>query len=258
MKYYYIFIICIFFSCQSKDPEWENVILDKNLSGWHIFQDDGSKKGWKVVDDVLIFDKISGLESGDEDSSLLSDKHYTDFEISFDWKIEKGGNSGFMWGVNEEIVYKFPYQTGPEIQIIDTDAYEAPEQILGGEIELNNIMTDLDQKKHYIGALYDLFSPNDKIKVNPAGEWNNYHIKINHRTNLGTVKLNNILINEFPLNGPLWDEKIAFSKFSKSDDYPYLGDKRWFDFGKFKTGSICFQDHPGKAYFKNIKIRELQ
>ena len=81
MKYYYIFIICIFFSCQSKDPEWENVILDKNLSGWHIFQDDGSKKGWKVVDDVLIFDKISGLESGDEDSSLLSDKHYTDFEI---------------------------------------------------------------------------------------------------------------------------------------------------------------------------------
>lgn len=247
-----------FFSCQSKDPEWENVILDKNLSGWHIFQDDGSKKGWKVVDDVLIFDKISGLESGDEDSSLLSDKHYTDFEISFDWKIEKGGNSGFMWGVNEEIVYKFPYQTGPEIQIIDTDAYEAPEQILGGEIELNNIMTDLDQKKHYLGALYDLFSPNDKIKVNPAGEWNNYHIKINHRTNLGTVKLNNILINEFPLNGPLWDEKIAFSKFSKSDDYPYLGDKRWFDFGKFKTGSICFQDHPGKAYFKNIKIRELQ
>jgi len=224
-------IFCIFFSCQSKAPDWENVILDKNLSGWHIFQDDGSKKGWKVVDDVLIFDKISGLESGDEDSSLLSNKQYTDFEISFDWKIEKGGNSGFMWGVNEETVYKFPYQTGPEIQIIDTDAYEAPEEILGGEIELNNIMTDLDQKKHYLGALYDLFSPNDKIKVNPAGEWNNY---------------------------PLWDEKLASSKFSKSEEYPYLGEKRWYDFGKFKTGSICFQDHPGKAYFRNIKIREIQ
>lgn len=71
MKYYSVFIICIFFSCQSKAPDWENIILDKNLSGWHIFQDDGSKKGWKVVDEVLIFDKISGLESGDEDSNCF-------------------------------------------------------------------------------------------------------------------------------------------------------------------------------------------
>jgi len=246
-----------FFRCKADNSQWEELSIDENLTGWHIFQDDGSKSGWKVVDNVLIFDKVSGLESGDEDSSLLSDKQYTNFEISFDWKIEKGGNSGFMWAVNENKSYKFPYQTGPEIQIIDIDAYNSPEEILGGEIELNNILSDLDQKKHYLGALYDLFPPNDKIKVNPANQWNTYLIKIDHRINLGTVKLNNILINEFPLSGPKWDEKIAASKFSKSEDYPYLGDKRWNDFGLFKTGSICFQDHPGRAYFRNIRIREF-
>ena len=39
--------------------------------------------------------------------------------VIFEWKIEKGGNSGFMWGVKEDSKYKYPYQTGPEIQIID-------------------------------------------------------------------------------------------------------------------------------------------
>jgi len=46
------------------------------------------------------------------------------------------------------------------------------------------------------------------------------------------------------------------SKFSKSEKYPDLGERRWYDFGKFKTGHICFQDHPGKVYYKNIKIKE--
>jgi hypothetical protein len=254
----FLAVALFFLGCQSDRTQWEVLTIDENLSGWHIFQDDGSKSGWKVVDAVLIFDKVSGLESGDADSSLLSDKQYTNFEVSFDWKIEKGGNSGFMWGVNEDKSYKFPYQTGPEIQIIDIDAYNTPEEILGGEIELNNILTDLDEKRHYLGALYDLFPPNDQIQVNPANELNNYQIKIDYRSNRGSVKLNNILINEFPLYGPIWEEKIASSKFSNSEDYPYLGAKRWYDFGKFKTGSICFQDHPGRAYFRNIKIRELE
>ena len=40
-----------------------------------------------------------------------------------------------MWGVSEAPVYKFPYQTSPEIQIIDIATYNSPEEVLGGEIE---------------------------------------------------------------------------------------------------------------------------
>ena len=124
-------------SCKNNSSEWVELKLDQDLSDWHIYQDDGTKKGWSTENNILIFDKISGLESGEEDASLLSNKQYTSFEIRFDWKIEKGGNSGFMWGVNEDVMYKFPYQTGPEIQIIDTKVYDNPKEILGGEIELN-------------------------------------------------------------------------------------------------------------------------
>lgn len=124
----------LIFGCSPKTSEWNNLILNNSLEGWHIFQDDGSKKGWYVENDILIFDAVSGLESGFEDASLLSNKKYTSFEIKFDWKIEKGGNSGFMWGVSEAPVYKFPYQTGPEIQIINIATYNAPEAVLGGEI----------------------------------------------------------------------------------------------------------------------------
>lgn len=249
MKNLYIFFSFIVVSCQPNKAEWETLILDENLSDWHIYQDSGLKSGWKVENEILIFDKISGLESGEEDASLISNKQYTSFEITFDWKIEKGGNSGFMWGVNEGEAYKYPYQTGPEIQIIDTQAYDAPQEIQGGEIEVNNVITDLVQKKHYLGALYGLFPPNNEIKPKTAGEWNSYHIKIDQANNKGSVKLNNILINEFPLGGELWEERVSMSKFSDTEEYP--------DFGKFKTGSICLQDHPGKAYFKNIRIREI-
>tara|TARA_Y100000389_G_C17357094_1_gene461714 strand:+ start:52 stop:822 length:771 start_codon:yes stop_codon:yes gene_type:complete len=252
-----LLLILIFYNCNSPKNEWVSLIKNNSLEGWHYFQDNGLKKGWSVEKDILIFDKISGLESGEDDASLLSDKIYQSFEISFEWKIEQGGNSGFMWGVNESSAYKFPYQTGPEIQIIDPNVYAKPKEVLGGEIELNNILSDIDKKKHYLGAVYDLFPPNEILKLNPLGDWNKYYIKIDQKNNRGLLKLNEVVINEFPLRGTEWDEMLINSKFNKSEDYPYLGVKRWYDFAKFKKGSICLQDHPGKAYFKNIKIREL-
>ena len=252
-----LLILLLVVSCGSPEEEWTPLIKNNSLEGWHIFQDDGSKKGWRVENEVLIFDKISGLESGEDDSSLLSNKQYTSFEISFEWKIEEGGNSGFMWGVNENSEYKFPYQTGPEIQIIDSSVYNKPEEVLGGEIELNNVISDLQERKHYLGAVYDLFSPKSEFDVNPAGSWNHYWIKIDQKNNLGSLKLNGILINEFPLRGEVWESSFEKSKFSKSEEYEYLGEKRWYDFAKFTKGYICFQDHPGKAYFRNILIREL-
>jgi len=128
-----IIILLIFLSivsCNQSKSDWENLIIDNSLKGWHIFQDDGTKSGWTVENDVFIFDaKMSSENMLVSDASLLSNKKYLSFEIKFDWKIEKGGNSGFMWGVSEDDKYKFPYQTGPEIQILDTKTYSNPKSI---------------------------------------------------------------------------------------------------------------------------------
>ena len=256
-----ILILCIFYitlGCNQDNSEWENLIKNNSLKGWHIFQDDGTKKDGQLKM-ILLFlnicvDSANILSS---DASLISDKKYLNFEIKFDWKIEDGGNSGFMWGVDEEDKYKFPYQTGPEIQILDSDVYLKPESVLGGDIETQNITEDLGENKRIVGAVYDISAPSKTSVANPAGEWNTFYIKIDHDKNKGTVFLNKILINEFPLKGEKWDSLLKESKFSKSQDYEYLGDERWYGFGKSPHGFICLQDHPGNAYFKNIKIREF-
>ena len=253
-----LFLIFSILGCEKDNSKWQNLIINNSLEGWHIFQDDGTKSGWTVENEIFIFDALSSEENMlVSDASLLSDKKYLNFEIIFDWKIEKGGNSGFMWGVSEKNIYKFPYQTGPEVQIIDTDTYLKPESILGGEIELNNILEDLGKKKKFLGAVYGIYAPSETSIAKPAGQWNTYQIKIDHNNNIGEVMLNNTLINTFSLSGEVWNSMVKQSKFSKSDDYEYLGDERWYGFGKFQEGYICLQDHPGKAYFKNIKIREL-
>ena len=60
MKNLCILFSFILISCQTNKAEWETLILDENLSDWHIYQDTGSKSGWKVENEILIFDKISG------------------------------------------------------------------------------------------------------------------------------------------------------------------------------------------------------
>jgi len=244
-------------SCQTKNQEWKSLLADNSLEGWHIFQDKGTKTGWIVEDNVLIFNGISDMESGEGDASLLSDKVYENFEIKFDWKIVSGGNSGFMWGVQEDEKYNYPYQTGPEIQILDPAIYKDPQIALGGEIEVNNAIEDLSAHKHYVGALYDLSAPSELNVARPAGEWNSYHIRISYNANLGEVFLNDVRINSFPLSGPEWDSLFQLSKFNRPEEAEYLGDERWKGFGKFSSGHICFQDHPGKVSFKNIMIKEL-
>lgn len=254
-----ILVVLLFMNCAEKSSEWKPILDNDSLEGWHIFQDDGKKKGWIVEDGVLIFNGVSDMESGEGDASLLSDAVYESFEIQFDWKIAPGGNSGFMWGVQEDKKYKYPYQTGQEIQILDAAIYDDPASALGGEVEIENALEDLEARRHFVGALYDLSAPSDAIEVNPANQWNTYHIKIDYGTNSGEVVLNNILINSFPLRGPEWEEMVKDSKFGRSaqDETEYLGEAGWTGFGKYSKGHICFQDHPGMVSFRNIRIREL-
>ena len=208
-------------------PEWQNLVTPNTFEGWHIYQDDGTKAGWTVENEVFTFN--SDLAKGEGDKSLITDETFTNFEIKFEWMVSDQSNSGFMWGVNEEKNYEFPYETGPEIQIIDPEVYLGDEK--------NQI--------HTAGALYDMIAPSSLVTL-PAGQWNRYHITINHKVNEGIVVHNGVEINRFPLHGPKWDAMVADSKFAK-----------WEGFGKFPTGSICLQDHPGVIAFRNIKIMRL-
>ena len=245
-KISFLCLLFIFQSCNDKhvknidkkeekyleSSSWIPLFKRNSLDGWHYFQDDGKKSGWTVNDGVFTFTSVDA--SGEGDKSLVSDKEYTSFAIYFEWKVSPGSNSGFFWGVKEDDKYEFPYVTGPEIQILDKG--------------LNDETLD---KTTIAGGLYGLVAPK-KIVTKPANDWNNYLITIDQEKNYGNVIHNGVDIVTFPLRGNTWEKMLEGTKFVNCiDEWKYC------EFGKFKTGKISIQDHPGTISFRNMKIKEL-
>ena len=210
--------------------EWLDLFDGVSFQGWHQFNSSKMSDAWTIEDGAMVLPDGTGNGKGND---IVTDNEYTNFELSIEWKIVEGGNSGIFWGVKEEEGYGTPYQTGPEIQVIDNMGH--PDSFVKPNF-------------HQAGALYDIVQPKQNV-CNHAGEWNHFLININHKTNTGFVKLNGEEIVTFPLSGPEWYSLVSNSKFAKDDEF--------VDFGKFKTGKIGLQDHGDGVRYRKIKIREL-
>lgn len=173
--------------------------------------------GWKIDGDVLHFD---GTPSGD----LCTKEEFADFELTFDWKVGPGANSGVMYRVS--LGDPAPYLTGPEYQILENE----------GHADGKNPATSA-------ASLYALYPP-ENATLKPAGEWNETRIYLNGPA----VEhwLNGVCVVKAEIGGDDWNAKVAASKF-----------KDWEKFGKNETGHICFQDHGNEVWFRNIRIRRL-
>ena len=203
---------------------WVNLFDGKSLNGWHAFNKSGAVKNWTIDDGALV---CLGAAIGDSGGDIVTNSEYENFEFSWDWKIDKGGNSGVMYHVVESPRYKAPWETGPEYQMIDDDGY-----------------VDKLEDWQKTGVDYAMNLTNDKKKVMPVGEWNSSRILYNE----GHVEhwLNGEMIVEFQAGDEKWLKNKTEGKWK---DYP--------DYGSVKKGRIALQDHGQKAFFKNIKIREM-
>ena len=212
--------------------DWETLFDGETLNGWHRYNREGVTPVWTTKDGILTFDP-SLRPKGDYIHDIVTDKSYKSFELSIEWNISEGGNSGIFWGIQEGESFSKPYSTGPEIQVLDNERHPDAKA---------------NPKFHQAGALYDLVQPTKDV-CNPAGEWNHILLSIDHDINKGSVTLNDTKIVEFPLSGPEWDTLVSNSKFNDDCNFKY--------FGKFKSGKIGLQDHSDKVSFRNIKIRKL-
>ena len=168
-----------------------------------------------------------GALKTEDGGDLVTDKEFEDYELRLEWKISPCGNSGVMFNVIEAGQYEYPWQTGPEMQIID-----------------NTCHPDARFESHRAGCLYDLVSVKYET-VKPAGEWNKVRIHI--RNGKSQFWLNGRQVVEFEMFNGQWERMIQNSKFK---DMP--------DFGKARKGRICLQDHnDAVVWFRNIKIREI-
>ena len=238
MKYLLLMIIVfgspIYFENDKSD--WIYIFDGKSFDGWHQYNSDVIGSQWSIDNGELIF-----RNNKETRQDLVTEEEFENFELSIEWNISKGGNSGIFYGVKEFPELDEAYKSGPEIQVLDNE----------------NFFTAT--KLHRSPSLYDLVGTDENnVKVNPHGEWNHLLLKIDHKKNIGTVTMNGQLAFSYPLSGPEWDKLISKSKFKYKEYYVNRGtDNEFLAFGAFKSGKIGLQDHGSDVKFRNIKIREL-
>ena len=261
MKKIFLSMLLFIFSCQNQkkknniypaqeitnsennknSSDWVTLFDGETFNGWHIYNSSGEINSWSIIDSSMVLTPDEENLGNGTGKDLVTDNSYTNFELSLEWKISEGGNSGIFWGVVEDEKFPTPYITGPEIQVLDNEKHKD---------------AFIKPKFHQAGSLYDIVEPSSDV-CNPAGEWNHVLLKINHSTNKGEVELNGTLIASFPLSGSEWDKLIENTKFRDINDINY--DPLFNpNFGNFKTGKIGLQDHGNVVSYKNIKIREIE
>ena len=74
---------------RSRGGEWRTLFDGRSLEGWRGFKKDSVPAGWQVVDGALT--RVG--DAGD----LITRDQFGDFELTLDWKIAEGGNSGIFY-----------------------------------------------------------------------------------------------------------------------------------------------------------------
>lgn len=216
----------------------------ERASGWRLLFDGRTLAGWRglgydtvptahwVVVDGAIKKLASGVRPGGD---LMTVDSFVDFELTFEWKVTAGANSGVKYNVSETMSIAQGGAGTPggathsalgfEYQVLDDDRHE-----------------DAKLPSHRAGALYDLIAPNDKKQLRPVGQWNSSRIVF--RGNHGEHWLNGAKIVEFDLGTARMDSLLAASKYKT---IPGFGQKR--------SGHIVLQDHGDEVYYRSIKVR---
>jgi hypothetical protein len=216
---------------------WKLLFDGTTLRGWHALGLDGLPAGLWVVEDGAIrkVEKGKGPVQADGQPltgvDLISDASFRDFELSWEWKIAPGGNSGLKYNVSEQL----------------SKAMQPPNAAKGFEYQLLDDDTAEDNAiaSHRAGALYDLIEPNGKKRLRPVGDWNRSGVVF--RGTHGEHWLNGEKIVEFELGSPDMNARLAKSKYHA---YP-----AWF--AVRRAGQIVVQDHGDIVWIRSIKVREL-
>ena len=87
-----------------KADGWVLLFNGENLDGWRDYNGDSLTNGWKVVDGCI---QASG-KGADACGYIVTDKSYANFELSWDWKLTHGGNSGMLYHVVESPKFDVP------------------------------------------------------------------------------------------------------------------------------------------------------
>ncbi|HXV87452.1 MAG TPA: DUF1080 domain-containing protein [Gemmatimonadales bacterium] len=196
---------------------WQLLFDGVSTAGWRGYRSDSMPAGWQAVDGALT--RVADA------TDIITREQFANFELTLEWKLGPGGNSGVMFRVTEE--YDYGYKSGPEMQVLD-DAGHA----------------DGQSRLTAAGADYGLHPPPPGV-ARPAGEWNQVRILVNGAH--VEYWLNGTKTVDYQLGSPDWERRIAGSKFAQ-----------WPNFGRAPRGHISLQDHGDWVAYRNVKVREIR
>lgn len=215
---------------QEKANGWKLLWDGKTTSGWRGANMDAFPDGgWIIKDKSLTVTESGGGEST-HGGDIVTEKQYGNFELSLDFKLSTGANSGIKYFVIEGQNKGVGSAIGLEFQLLDDKIHPDAKNGVGGN--------------RTISSLYDLIPALETKKVNRPGQWNHARIVVNGQH----VEhwLNKQMVLEYNRGTQIFRALVQKSKYAK---YP--------NFGEHKQGHILLQDHGNTVSFKNIKIREL-
>jgi hypothetical protein len=207
---------------KEKAEGWKLMFDGHSTAGWHLYNGDAKFTVWKAKDGELFCDPQD--KSGAAD--LVSDNQYKNFDLKFEWKLPKGGNSGVFINVYEQKDIPTAWASGPEYQLLDKDN------------------PDFAKPEKRTGCLFGFAPQINPVKSKPADTWNQSEIKQKD----GKVKFyfNGVLTAVEDFTSDSWPKKVAATHFKAFPQY-----------GKRVDGFITLQDWSTGVAFRNIKIKEL-
>lgn len=209
---------------EAKD-EWTYLFDGTSTEGWRGYNASELPANWIIEEGALKSLGTGGDVGGD---IVYGNDIYENFELTLEWKISEGGNSGIFYHVVEDEKYKAPYETAPEYQVLDNIGFPEP---------LEDWQT--------VGADYAMYPANyGENTVKAANEWNTSRILFTAEKT--EYWLNGEKMLEFVPYSEDWQERRNSGKW---DDYP--------DYSISKSGLIGLQDHGSFIWYKNIRIRKL-
>lgn len=202
-----------------KAAGWKLLFDGKSLAGWTSFKKTTPpEKGWDIQDGWL--HHIAKGGGGD----IVSVEKYSEFELSWEWRIAEGGNSGLKYFISDD---RKGGAIGHEYQMLDDDKHP------DGKKGLNR----------QTAAFYDVLEPANR-PVKKPGEINQSRVLV--KGNHVEHWLNGAKVLEYELGSDALKAAIAKSKFKNVEG-----------FGTRLPGRLLLQDHGDEIFIRNLKLRDL-